>query len=143
MRSAFFLVLVMAFSGSCDEKIYTGDVDCNECYTEKPDSVDLIIEATLNGEYPEVPIVVYLGEIEDKLIEYVDTIYENPYYLYVHADMQYSVVAKYEKEDRTLYVVDGTKPKVLKVADACDTECYVIEDVDLDIRIKKDFTDFK
>ena len=142
MRLAILLVMIMAFSGSCGEKIYTGDVDCNECYTEKPDSVDLIIEVTLSGEYPEVPIVVYRGEIEDNQVEYTDTVYENPYYLYVQADRQYSVKAKYEKENKTLYVVDGTKPKVLKVTDACDTECYVIEDADLDVRIKKDYLDY-
>lgn len=132
----------MALCFSCGEKIFTGDVNCDECYTTKPDEVDLIIEVTLSGGYPEVPIVVYRGEIEENQVEYIDTVYENPYYLYVKTDRKYSVLAKYVKEDKTLYAVDATKPKVLKVTDACDEECYVIEDVNLDVRIRKDFLDY-
>ena len=142
MRFAIVLVILTALCYSCGEKIFTGDVNCDECYTDKPDEVDLIIEVTLNGEYPEVPIVVYRGEIEENQVEYVDTVFENPYYLFVKADRKYSVKAKYEKEDKTLYAVDASKPRVLKVTDACDAECYVIEDVNLDVRIRKDFLDF-
>jgi hypothetical protein len=142
MRLTVILFLVLTFSGSCDEKIYTGNVNCDECYTEKPEQVDLIIEVTLSGEYPAVPIVVYRDEMEKNQVEHSDTVYENPYYLYVKAGREYSVVARYEKTDKTLYVVDGTKPRVLKVTDACETECYVIEDVDMDVRIKKEFLDF-
>ena len=136
--SLFILVLYL----SCGEKIFTADVDCDECYSDKPGEVDLIIEVTLSGAYPSVPIVVYRGEIEENQVEYVDTVYENPYYLYVQAGRKYSVKAKYQKADRTLYAVDATKPKVLLVTDACDAECYVIEDVDLDVRIKKDYLDY-
>lgn len=142
MRFAIVLVIILALGYSCGEKIFTGDVNCDECYTDKPDEVDLIIEVTLNGEYPGVPIVVYRGEIEENQVEYVDTVFDNPYYLYVKVDRKYSVKAEYKKEDKTLFAVDASKPRVLKVTDACDAECYVIEDVNLDVRIRKDFLDF-
>jgi len=142
MRLILILGVIIMGSVSCGEKIFTGDVNCEECYTEKPDNVDLIIHVTINSEFPEVPIVIYSGNIEDNQVIQVDTVYESPYYSYVAAGKRYSVKAKYEKDDATLFAVDGTKPKVLRVTDACDSECYVIEDVTLDVRIKKSFLDF-
>jgi hypothetical protein len=142
MRFIFVLIFVMALTSSCGEKVFTGDVDCNECYSDKPDGVDLEIQVTLNGEYPEVPIVVYRGKIEENQVEFVDTVFNNPYYLFVKPELKYSVKAKYEKEDKTLFVVDATEPKVLKVSAECDEACYVIENTSLDVRIKKNFLDF-
>jgi hypothetical protein len=132
----------MLISDSCGEKIFTGDVNCDECYTDKPESIDLEIKVTLSGEYPEVPLVIYKGDVEDNQVEYVDTAYESPYYVNVSAGKRYSVKAKYEKDDATLYAVDGTKPKIKLVTDACDSECYVIEDATLDVSIKKAFLDY-
>jgi hypothetical protein len=144
MRLISFLAVIAITSTSCGEKLFTSNVDCEECYAEKPENVDLIVYVTLNDEFQEVPIVIYRGDVEDDQIVQVDTVLEdeNPYYLYVPVGKRYSVKAKYEKDDATLYVVDGTKPKVLKVTDACDTECYVVEDVTLDARIKESFLDF-
>lgn len=142
MRLILLLGTILFGSVSCGEKIFTGDVNCEECYTEKPDSVDLVIHVTLNGEFQEVPIVIYKGNIEDNQVIQVDTVIESPYYWYVPAGKRYSVKASYEKDAATLFAVDGTKPKVLRVTDACDSECYVIEDVTLDVRIKKSFQDF-
>jgi hypothetical protein len=84
-------VLLLCFS--CGEKILTGDVDCAECYREKPDSADLEISLTFNDEFTEVPLVVYKGDVEDNNIEYIDTAYESPYFLYVPVDKKYSVKA--------------------------------------------------
>jgi hypothetical protein len=136
------LIVFIILSVSCDEKIFTGDVDCNECYAEKPEGVYLEIEVTLRAEFPEVPIVVYLGDIEEDQVEWIDTVYESPYYLYVEADRKYSVKAEYAREDATLYAVDGTKPKILRVTEACEFECYVIVDEMLDVTVKNDFLDF-
>ena len=133
-------VLLLCFS--CGEKILTGDVDCAECYREKPDSADLEISLTFNDEFTEVPLVVYRGDVEDNNIEYLDTAYESPYYLYVPVDKKYSVKAEYKKSDAILYAVDGTKLKVLLVTDACDAECYVIENETMNAEIKKEFSDF-
>ncbi len=124
---------------ACSDKIFTGNVNCDDCYTDKPQNVDLIIEVTLSGEYPEVPIAVYQGNVEDDLVISRDTVQEdnNPYYLLVTPDKRYSVIATYAKTGSVLYAVDGTKPRILKVTDACDSECYVLEDVRLNVRVKK------
>lgn len=142
MPRILIIVTVLLICSSCGEKIFTGDVDCSECYQEKPDSADLVIHVTLNDSYSEVPLVVFRGDVENGDIEYVDTAYESPYYLYVPIDKKYSVRAEYKKVNSTLYAVDGTKLKVLLVTEACDQECYVIENEVLHVEISKTFQDF-
>jgi hypothetical protein len=142
MRLLAVLILVLLVSDSCGEKLFTGDVNCDDCYLDKPENLWIEINVTLNGEFPEIPIVVYTGNVEDNQIVYVDTVYESPYYIYVEADNKYSVKAEYKKVDATLYAVDGTKPRVLLVNDVCDSECYIVKDEVLDARIKKEFLDF-
>jgi hypothetical protein len=142
MRLLVILTIILALYISCDEKLYTGNVDCSECYAPKPDSVDLIINLTINDEFTAVPLVIYKGDVEDGKIEYIDTAYESPYYLYVPVDARYSVKGEYARGNKKLFAVDGTNLKVLLVNYACDAECYVIENETLDIRIKKEFLNF-
>jgi hypothetical protein len=142
MRLLVLLTTILILGNSCNEKIYTGDVDCSECYVPRPDSVDLIIDLTINNEFSAVPLVIYKGDIEDGVIEWIDTAYASPYYLYVPVDRRYSVKGEYRRGNKKLFAVDGTNVKVLLVSDACDAECYVVENVTMDIRIKKEFLDF-
>jgi hypothetical protein len=142
IRFYVFISFILVITASCGEKLFTGDVNCDECYTDKPDYVYLEINATLNGENPEVPFVVYRGNVEDNQVEFSDTISESPYYLYVKADNKYSVKATYKKGDATLYAIDGTKPRILLASGVCDSDCYVIKDVTLDVRIKKEYLNY-
>jgi hypothetical protein len=143
MRGTFILMaLLMILCGSCNEKIYTGDVDCEECYTEEPENADLIIELTISNRYPRVPIVIYKGNVEDNQVIYVDTVDYSPVYAYVPVDRKYSVKAEYKKDDKTLFAVDGTKLSVKVVSNACEESCYVIDNEKLDARLKKEFSDF-
>jgi hypothetical protein len=138
------VLLGVGFLGlcSCGEKLFTADVNCSECYTPKPDSAYMEVSVTINDSFPAVPLVFYRGPYEDKDIEYIDTAYSSPYYLWVKVDRSYSVKAKYRKSDATLYTVDGTKIKLALVTDACDQECYVIEHEKVNLTIRKKFSDF-
>ncbi len=122
----FLLLTLLIVSISCNEKIFTGDVDCNDCYEIKPDSADIIVHVTINDENPVVPLIVYRGPVEDNNIEYVDTSYGDTYYLYVKVNTDYSVKAKYKSGDKTVYAVDGDKIKIKHVTDACSSDCWVI-----------------
>ncbi len=131
-----FLILALL---SCDEKFFTGDVDCDECYADEPDKADLVIKLTLNYKYRTVPFTVYKGNMEDNEIVLQDTVDYSPVYVYVPVDQKYSVKAEYEYEGNVLYVVDGTNLKIKSVADACDEKCYVIENEDLDASIRQGY----
>jgi hypothetical protein len=144
MKTKLIFILAIPFlvGLSCKEKIYTGNVDCDKCYTDSPSEVDLAINLTISYKYPVVPLTVYQGDVEENHIVLTDTADSTPYYVTVPVDQRYSVKAEYKKDSTILYVVDGTKVKVKLVSDACDQECYVIEGDKLDARIKSGLSDF-
>lgn len=131
------LILVLL---SCDEKIFTADVDCDECYTDEPDHADLIIDLTLNHKYRTVPVTVYEGNIEDNRIVLADTVDYSPVYVWVRVNHKYSVKAAYKDGDNVLYVVDGTNLKIKSVSDACDDgKCYIIENDHIDASVRRGY----
>ncbi|MBN1143892.1 MAG: hypothetical protein JXA72_05690 [Bacteroidales bacterium] len=142
MRLILVALFLLILTGSCDEKVYTGDVDCDECYTEKPQQADLIIDLTISNRFGNVVVNVYEGEVEDNQVVLTDTVYYTPFYAYVKVDKKYAVRAEYRKGAKTLYVTDGTKLKVKSVSDACEDACYVIEGETVNATIKKEFLDF-
>ncbi|MBN2813565.1 MAG: hypothetical protein JXQ80_05770 [Bacteroidales bacterium] len=142
LQVLMLLLLALIAAVACNEKIYTGDVNCDECYTEKPEKADLVLEVTLNNIFTVVPIEVFEGEVEDNQLVYSDTAYASPFFVYVPANKKYTVKATYRKDEKTLHVINTTKLKVLLVTDACDENCYVIENENVDVQIKDEFKDF-
>ncbi len=128
-------ILVFASWSACDE--YMGVVDCDECYSIEPDSADLIIYLSVNNDYPEVPIIVFKGNIEDDT-DWVDTAVTSPYYLYSKIDQFYTVKAEYQVGDRIINVVDGDKVKAKHVSESCDVECWVITGGKINAELKFD-----
>jgi hypothetical protein len=132
MLAGFIIVLVC----SCSEKIFTSDVDCEECYQIKPDSAFLTVELTINDTYESIPLAVYRNEVEIRDTEYVDTAYESPYYLLVPVNSEYSVEAEYIKGNSKIIAIDGTKIKTKHVSSECDEECWIIEGNELNMELK-------
>lgn len=133
--AGIFVFIWLAYS--CGSDIFVVDVDCDECYYNEPDSADLIVDITINEENPFVPLVIYKGDVEENVVEFVDTAYGKTYYLYSPVNEYYSIKAKYKKGDKTIYAVDGDKLRTKSVSDVCDTHCYVIKGGILDIRLKE------
>jgi hypothetical protein len=124
---AFFVLLLITMAGSCNE--YIGlTVDCDDCWSYRPDSADLIINLTINGSHPEVPIVVYRGNIEGGEVDWMDTARENPYYLYSALEQYYSVTAEYKVDGKTIIAVDGDEMKAKDATSSCEFECWIIVD---------------
>jgi hypothetical protein len=141
MRYILLLSICVVFF-SCKEKLFTGDVNCSDCYTPKPDSAYLTVKFTINEDYKEVPFVLYRGDFEDNQVDWIDTSHTATKDIWVKTDQEYSVKAKYRKGDKILYAIDGGKVKVLLVTDACDQECYVIKKETLNLEIRDIFQDF-
>lgn len=139
IRRNLTLFLFLTFLTACDEKIFTGNVNCDECYTDKPGNADLVIDLTINYKYPAVPVVVYNGDVEGNDIVLIDTAISTPYYVYVPVNRKYSVKVEYRTNDEVIFAVDGTNLKVLTVTDACDASCYVVENESMDVRLKREF----
>ena len=142
MKWLFPVAILCLMCASCGEKIFTADVNCSDCFSPEPDSVDLVVDLTINNEFTAVPLVIYRGDVEDNQVDYIDTAYASPYHLPVAVGKKYSVKAKYRRSGRILYAVDGTKIKVLLVTGTCDQDCYVIRNDRVNLQIRKNFLDF-
>jgi len=140
MKNIISIAMVtLALTVSCNEKIFTGDVDCNDCYYDKPDEADLIIDLTISYKYPNPQVTVYKGDVENNDVVSVERTESTPYYVSVPVDNKYSVRVEYRSGNKTVIAVDGTNLKVLRVSDACDDACYIIENDHIDLTLKREF----
>jgi hypothetical protein len=143
--SLIFIVLTVLALWRCDQKVFTGSVNCSDCYQEKPDKYYIAVYLTFNDSIKEIPLKLCQGDIEnDNNILGYDTARagdESPF-LYIEdvaLDRDYSMSAEYRFKGRTLYVVDGTHPKAKLVSGTCDVDCYVIDNNAMDLEIKDEF----
>jgi len=142
MQKSFFknfsvLIILIFFSGlnSCEEDYQGLVVDCSECYTTRPSEGELKIKLTINEKYPSVPIVIYRGDIEEKMIK-MDTATTENYYINGWINKYYSVTAEYKSADKTIIAVDSDKLRRRKVTEVCDSTCWVIRGGIIDVRLK-------
>lgn len=136
MKKFLIILFSLPIIITCQEKIFTENINCEECYQEKPDSADLIIELTVNDIFSIIPLIVYKNNVEDNDIEYIDTAWGSPYYLYVPVNARYSVAVEYIEDSAKIIAIDGTHLKIKHVRSACDKNCWVIEGQDMDARLK-------
>ncbi len=128
-----FVSLIIALS--C-EKSRSFSVNCNECYTVRPDSADLIIYVTINSENPWVPLKLYRGDVEENQVDWIDTVYSKEYKLFSAVSQDYSVSVTYHDGTRKIIAVDGGKMVTSLVTDVCDADCWIIKGGILDVRLK-------
>jgi hypothetical protein len=131
-----FIFSLAMFFGSCQDKTFTGTVNCNECYSPKPDSAQLILHITLNNQFSSIPVVIYKGNIDTGLL--IDTFdcYTDPVNdIWVEADNKYSAKAIYGTAKDTIMVVDGTEMKFQKVTGQCNSDCWVINGNELNLKL--------
>jgi hypothetical protein len=145
IRFSMFLFALMdlALQG-CDQKVFTGMVECSDCYRDKPGEYLLYVYLTFNDSITEVPLVLFRGDIENHDTVYADTARAEDDYPYlfdidVKVDREYSMSAEYRFTGRTLYAVDGTELKARLVTETCDQDCWVIDDNALDLEIREEF----
>lgn len=135
---ALFLFLI--FSGiSCEriEPSKLNSVDCSQCYQDKPEWLPLNIKVSITAENPSVPLKVYVGNIEENVLDWVDTAFVEDYYVDVHPDRYYSVEAEYKSGSSTIFAVDGDKVKARFTSDDCDQGCYYKSGGYIDVRLLK------
>ena len=134
---ALLVFVLIILAGSCNE--YLGlTVDCDNCWGFKPDSDNLLIYLTVNRDHPEVPIVVYRGNFEDGVVDYVDTARESTYKLLSAVDQYYSVTAEYKVDGKTIIAVDGDEMKAKDATSSCEFECWIVVDGEFSLQLESD-----
>lgn len=121
-----FIIQTLTISPGCERDVPSKltTVDCFECDPAKPDSGKLIVTLTINEENPYLPLIIYKGNIEDNVIEYIDTSYTSDYWVRVPVNNYYSISAEYKSGDKTIFAVDGDDFKLKYTETDCVDPCY-------------------
>ncbi|MCG8700722.1 MAG: hypothetical protein MI922_21900 [Bacteroidales bacterium] len=128
-RILFFAYIFLLLG--CNEKFFTYDVDCDECYLDELDSADLKIKVTLNETYDSLPLTVYKEEVGSEIV-WEGWALQSPCYIYVKTGEKYAVEVVYNDGDKTIKAVNSTKLKTKQVSDLCDDACWVAINQDID-----------
>lgn len=131
-----FLAIFIVVSCERNEGVNLDGFDCLECYQQKPEWVKLEATVTINDENPFVALVIYKGNFEDNVIDFIDTTLTSDYWVDVHPDQYYSVKAKYIRGTDTIYAVDGDKVKLKHTDTNCDQPCYYKSGGVIDVRLR-------
>jgi hypothetical protein len=146
MKNLRLLLLLISFMAlvllACNEKFFTGNVDCSNCYQEMPVIETLFVYLTFTDSIDEIPLVLFKGNADGGKTDWIDTARAedgNPYWVTVDVGIDYSVRAEYRLTGKTIYAVDGTRLKAKHVSGVCDLDCYVVENNELNLELKEDF----
>ena len=133
-----FLILLLSikFSG-CEQEDLEFYIDCDSCLSESPLYGKLYVYVTINEENPYVPLVFYKGNYEANEVDWVDTAYEETFWLVSDIGREYSVKATYKRGDDVVVAIDGDKMTVVDGEGECYPPCYVIRGGTLDLTMKE------
>ncbi len=111
------------------------DCDYSDCNTYRPEEGLVHLQVSNTDANRDIPIIIYRGRIDAKDTVLIDTIRTGGKDYYLPVDQYYSARAEYQKDGNKWYVVDGDQLK-LKSNVVCDSTCYEVKDINLDLRLK-------
>lgn len=125
--SLFAILIIVGHLISCETENLTYEWDCYECFSIKPDSANLIVYLTINSENESVPLIIYKGPVEHRIIDWQDTATTDEYLLYAEVGIEYSIQATYWRGNETIYAYDGDLMTLSDQDRKCGTPCYIVE----------------
>lgn len=138
------IIALLIFTVACNDYDYSVDyenIDCSECYKEKPAYADLII--TFSDDIQDtVLFTVYAGPVDESRIECEGWATASPLYLPAPTDQFYSVKAEYHCNGNCIYAIDAETLNTHFITNYCDEDCYIISDGEYDVRLKEQYEDF-
>jgi hypothetical protein len=119
---------------ACEPEDWILDVDCNECFSYKPDSASLIVYLTINAENDSVPLAFYKGYVGEA-IDWQDTATGTEFRLDAAVGTTYTVLAEYRKGQRTILAFDSDEMTLSDFGEECGSPCYMIKGGIFDLRL--------
>lgn len=132
---AALLVVSVKFA-ACEQEDNDFYIDCRFCLDTIPVWDTMWVSVTINEENPFVPLKFYVGNYENGAIDWVDTAYEETFWLLSEVGTEYSAKAFYMKNSKPLVAVDGDKLRLVDGAGDCYSPCYYVRGGTLDLRLK-------
>ena len=132
------LIIILVGLGSCErlESVTVEGFSCQNCFQTKPEWVRFNVEVTINEENPFVPLTIYVGNIEDNVVDWVDTTSRTDYWVEVRPDRYYSVKAEYKEGSVTVFAIDGDDVKLKQNTSDCDSPCWYQTGGYTDVRLR-------
>lgn len=127
-------LIIIAFS--CNNGGSTLEVNCAQCFVNEPDSFELEVNLTIESAGDSVYLEFFEGNVESGKLSWEGMVGTQLFYHLVPVDKYYSVRATYVENDKTIYAIDGDKMITRYIADACDTDCWIIKGGILNVKLK-------
>jgi hypothetical protein len=131
---AVIVFFVIAFS--CEGGNSAIEVDCASCYTNEPDSFELVAELSIDERYDSVYVQFYKGNVESGKLSWEGEVFTPTFYHRVPVNDFYSIKATYEKDGHTTIAVDGDRMVTRYIVGSCDNDCWVVKGGYLNVRLK-------
>ncbi len=137
-KTNLILALLIMLLFSCEEGFLT---DCDKCYSDPAQLVDLTITYRNPKRIPESPVVtLYEGNICDSIIIVRYKVLDP--YSYMHHKAipykDYSATLEFTYDGKKYITTASACPKVRYDETTCDEPCYYIYDNILDLRLRYD-----
>jgi len=134
-RYFFIIICIILMFSSCRSKFD----DCTEqdyanCNTERPQTGRITARLTINSENRRVPVRVYEGNFEDGKLVREDTISIKTFNYFLTPDTEYSMVARYLRDNDTIMVVNKAYIRVIRYR-MCELRCYDLDKPEVDLRL--------
>lgn len=133
----WFLIMLSGNFLGCEPEDMMLEVDCDECYSYKPDSANLIVRLTINSENDSVPLTFYRGPFEKGEIDWQDTATTGEFYLYSALDREYTVRAIYQSGEKTIVAFDSDKMVIRDAGEECGYPCYIVKGGIFDLQLPR------
>lgn len=135
----FLLLVFLSIVFSCEREYHSSMVDCDYCFSERPDSDNIVIYLTINSDFSKIPVTVYKGKIEDNHIVAYDTLTEAKSYIFLKIDEDYTLTALYKIKDKSVLVVDEDKFKARLSSCESKSSCWALIGGYYDVQLNDKF----
>lgn len=133
---AFLLVLIFACDDDVEPYVDSESVDCEWCFEEVPEYVDVELLFNLDKSDSTVIYTVFTGLAFASEVYFVDTAFEDSFWVAVLPDQKYTVVAKYTVGEQVIHVVNDCFVKTEYFKYACEEPCYYVHEASCDLKLK-------
>lgn len=130
------LIVTISTLASCKSE-YLFENESSTCFPHFPTALSIKPKVTLDSENFSIPVIVYLGSIDNNNIAFEKIISKENNMLYLKTQTYYTIVAKYAQNGKTYFVVNSIELEVVKSCADCFDPCYYVYNREIDLRLKQ------
>ncbi|MEA3446982.1 MAG: hypothetical protein U9Q98_00820 [Bacteroidota bacterium] len=131
------LVLLLTGCDTYDNDVDYENIDCDDCYVEKPQYSYLRIDFS-DDINDTVWFEVFRGYVDNSELYLTGWATKTPLFLYqMPVDNFYAVKATYLKNSTSISVIDADELKTHFIKNYCDEDCYIISGGNFNVELNE------